>query len=146
MKMDIHNLPIGKNCFGRWLRIAGMVVSIGAFFLLFSGVGTAGPPVPLPPHPPGLPHPPLPPGPPPVLVPPHPPGPPVVIAPGHPPYPGAVWVPGYHRGHRWVPGHWSRGLNMAIDPDMIIDTDMTVVLDVTRTEGGDKRLKLHRGE
>ena len=30
--------------------------------------------------------------------------------------------------------------------DMTIDTDMTVALDITGTEAGDKRLKLHRGE
>jgi hypothetical protein len=75
-----------------------MVLSIGAFFLFFAGVGLAQP---LPPHPPGVhnlpgPH--------------HLPGPPVVAPhhPGPPPHPGWVWVPGYHKGHRWVPGHWSR--------------------------------------
>ncbi len=109
MKSDSNNPPVYKNCLGKWLRVAGMGISIGSFFLLFSGTGIAAPPIPLPPHPPGLPRPPLP-VPPPVLVPPLPPGPPVVVRhpPGLPPHPGWIWVPGYHRGHRWVPGYWSR--------------------------------------
>ena len=106
MKADMNNQPTNKNWFIRWLRIGGMVISVGSFFLLFSSMGIAGPPIPLPPLPPGLPHPPLPLGPPlPHRVLPHPP----ILVPPHPPGPGgSVWVPGYHRGHRWVPGYWSR--------------------------------------
>lgn len=106
-----------KKGLSKWLGGLGRFFLTGAFFLLFSSVGLAGPPVPLPPHPPGLPHPPLPPGPPPLIlphpplvVPHHRPGPPGVIyhSPGRPPHPGWVWVPGYHRGHQWVPGRWSK--------------------------------------
>jgi hypothetical protein len=104
---------INKNGLSKWIAGMGKFFLTGAFFLLFSSVGLAVPPVPLPPHPP------LPPGPPPphlvlppppILVPPLPPAPPGVIhyRPGHPPYPGWVWVPGYYRGHQWVPGHWSK--------------------------------------
>jgi hypothetical protein len=110
MKTDIHNLQTQKNWFVKWMRILGIAISIGTFFLLFSNMGIAAPPVPLPPHPPGLPRPPLPPVPPPVIVPPLPPGPPVIVhhPPGPPPHPGWVWVPDYYRGHRRVPGYWSR--------------------------------------
>lgn len=93
-----------KNGFSRWFSGLGVILAAGAFSLLLSSVGLAGPPVPLPPHPPGLPHPPI------VAPPRHLPGPPAVIhhPPGRPPYPGWVWMPGYYRGHRWVPGYWAK--------------------------------------
>jgi hypothetical protein len=98
--------PVFKNrkkaLWAGWFRTMGILLSIAAFSFLFAGAGIAGPPLPLPPHPP------LPPVHPPVLVPPLPPGPPVVIAPGPPPYPGWVWVPGYSRGHHRYAGHWAR--------------------------------------
>ena len=103
--------PTEKNGLLRWFSSMGGSFLTGTFLLLFSSVGLAAPPVPLPPHPPGLGHPPLPPGPPlPHQVLPLPPGPPGVIhhPPGLPPHPGWVWMPGYHRGNRWVPGNWSK--------------------------------------
>jgi hypothetical protein len=118
MKCDKYHRQIHKNFFENCLKIFGLGISIGTLFLIFSTIGLAAPPVPLPPHPPGFP-PPLPPGPPaphhvvpppPLPGPLHPPAPPVILhrPPGLPPYPGAVWVPGYHRGNKWVPGYWSR--------------------------------------
>jgi hypothetical protein len=94
-----------KSRLARGLVGMGLFFITGAISLLLTSGGLAAPPVPLPPHPPGLRHPPLPPGPPPPLLPP----PPGVIQhpPGPPPHPGWVWVPGYHKGHRWVPGYWS---------------------------------------
>ena len=84
----------------RWFKGAGTLLLIGAFSVLFTNVGLAGPPLPpLPPPPPVL-------LPPPPLPPPH----PVIIPgpPGPPPHPGWYWVPGRHRGHRWVGGYWAR--------------------------------------
>jgi len=116
MKTIFNNRQTKKSFFTKGFRVMGIIMSIGAFFLLFIGVGQAATPVPPPPNPQGPTHstpkkvvrqPPRPLTPPSPLIAPLLPGPPAVVSPppGSPPHPGWIWVPGHYK---WVPGHWAR--------------------------------------